>query len=139
MIHRNFKNFKFKRTYIGGSKQRELEIFTEVQGTKEDNSECDWLEYRRIFTQYSNDILNIILSWRFITFRLSFVFLALSVMFFFVNSYASLLIFIMSISFHLTFLYLIKREQKNLSAFNFSFDVILCEIKKQTGFVFDKN
>jgi len=139
MIHRKFDKLKFTRTYVGGSKQRENEIFTEVQGTKEDNSECNWLEYRRIFNQYCDDTLNIILSWKRLTNILFIIFLLLAALISFINIQISGLLLILSAAFLLSFQYFKQKERKSLSEFDFSLDVILSEIEKQTGFEFNKN
>jgi len=139
MIHRKFNKLKFKRTYVGGSKQRELEIFHDVQGTKEDNSEVNWLEYRRVFTQYSDDILNIVLSWRQLTINLRTAFLILAVLASFMNPVVALIILSASVLFQLAHQYVKHVERKRLSAYDFSLDIILSEIKRETGFNFDKN
>ena len=139
MIHRKFNNLKFTRTYIGGSKQRENEIFTNVQGEEEDNSQVDWFEYRRVFKEYSDDILNIVLSWKYLTNVLSIGFAGLALLISFINAPIGILIFGIAVALHLTFQYFKHKEKKTLSAHDFSFDIILSAIKKQTGFEFDKN
>jgi len=139
MMYRKFDSLKFKRSYIGGSKQRENELFIEVQGTKEDNSECNWLEYRRIFNQYCDDILNIILSWKWLMNILFIVFIRLAALFLFININASVFLLLLSVGFQLSHQYFKYRERKSLSEFNFSFDIILLAIKQQTGFEFNKN
>ena len=139
MIHRKFDKLKFKRSYIGGSKQRERDIFTDVQGTKEDNSEVDWFEYRRVFVKYSDDMLNIILSWKYVTNVLFIIFLVLAALVSFSSIQASGLLLILSTVFLLSFQYFKYREKKSLSAYNFSLDIILAAIRKQTGFELDKN
>lgn len=139
MIHRKFNSLKFTRTYIGGSKQRENEIFTEVQGTKEDNSDVNWFEYRRVFSQYCDDTLNIILSWKYVTKVLFIVFLALAALVSFSNLQSSGLLLLLSVGFLLGNQYFKHKEKKSLSNFDISLDVILSEIEKRTGFEFNKN
>jgi len=139
MIHRKFDKLKFTRTYIGGSKQRELELFTEVQGTKEDNSDCNWLEYRRLFSEYSNDVLNIILSWEHISNILTIIFGILAVLISFVSGYVGVVFLILSFGFHIIYRYLKQRERRSLFEFDFSFDIILSAIKQETGFELDRN
>lgn len=134
MIYRKFNKLRLTRTYIGGSKQRELELFAEVQGTK-----VNWLEYRRIFTEYSNDVLNIILSWKHISRIISYIFLGIAGLISFVNIGVALVLMLTSICFHLAYRYLTHKEEKMLAIYNYSFDVILSEIKQETGFVFDRN
>lgn len=139
MIHRKFDNLKFKRSYVGGSKQREREIFIDVQGTKEDNSECDWLEYRRVFTQYSDDVLNIVLSWKQLMTVLRTVFISLAIIVFFVSPSISLLLLSVGLVSQLGLHFFEHKEKKRLSAYDFSLNIILSSIKKETGFNFNKN
>jgi len=136
MIHRKFDNLKFRRTYIGGSKQRENQIFTEVQGTKEDNSEVNWFEYRRVFTQYCDDTLNIILSWKYLSLIVSYIFLVIATLASFVSLKVSLIFLVFAIVSQLGFQYLKRKEKKNLSDFNYSLNSIHSEIKKRTGLEF---
>jgi hypothetical protein len=72
---------KYRRTYIGGSKKKENEIFLKVQGTKEDNSDCDWLEYRRLLKIYRDDILLIFDSWKGLFLRESYALLIAALIF----------------------------------------------------------
>jgi len=139
MIHRKFNKLKFKRSYVGGSKERELEIFAEVQGTKEDNSEVNWFEYRRVFTQYSDDILNIILSWKRLMTILSVVFLIFTGFVMFISPVVAIVSLLISAGFRLTAQYFKKREDKSLSMYDFSLNVILAAIKKESGLQFNKN
>lgn len=139
MIHRKFDNLKFKRTYIGGSKKRELEIFNEVQGTKDDNSECDWIECRRIFTQYYDDLLNVIFSWKYLIDKLSIIFIILGILMIFAGKNISIFFLIISLGFYITYQIFKQIEKKNLFAYSFSLDIILSAIKQETGFEFNKN
>ena len=139
MVHRTFDNLKFKRTYIGGSKQRENETFSKVQGNKEDNSECDWLEYRRILTQYFDDQLNVILSWCLVLKNLSFALAIIAVIAMFINTYISFSILFISIIVRGLYVYLKKKESKKLFFYNYSLDVTLNEIREQTGLELGKN
>lgn len=135
MIHREFDGLKFKRTYIGGSKQRENQMFIEVQGTKEDNSECNWIEYRRMLSHYLNDILNIVLSWKHVSgiFRIVFAVLALLVSF--VNPLIAVFVFGLAVFSHISYGILGKKENKLLSEYNYSLDVI----NDETGLSLSKN
>lgn len=139
MLHRKFNNLKFKRTYVGGSKKRELELFKKIQGTKEDNSECDWVEYRRIFTQYCDDTLNIILSWKYLSNKLSIIFLILAIPMIFASKNIGIFPLISSLVLYITSQYFKIKEKKSLSAYDFSLDIILSAIKQETGFEFNKN
>jgi len=139
MIHRKFNNLKFKRSYVGGSKQRELEIFAEVQGTKEDNSEVNWFEYRRVFTLYSDDILNIVLSWKRLSLNLRTTFLILAVLSLFINPTIALVMLGISFVSQLLLQYFKYKERKSLSAYDFSLNIILSAIKNESGLQFSKN
>jgi len=135
MINRKFSGLKFKRTYIDGSKQRELDIFLKIQGTKEDNSECNWLEYRRLLIEYYDDILNIILSWKYVSGILKIVFAGLAVLVSFVNPITSLFILAMSAIFYFLHIYFKNKEMKRLFEYNFSLDTI----NQQTGLALNNN
>lgn len=135
MIHRKFNKLKFRRTYIGGSKQRELEIFASVQGTKEDNSECDWFEYRRLLMQYCDDILNIILSWTTVLNVLRYAFLSLGILLAFVNPTFAIISVIISFITYMVFLFQKNKEMKTLSQYGFALDVI----NHETGVNLPKN
>lgn len=139
MIKRTFENLKFKRTYIGGSKQRENEIFSKVQGNSEDNSDCDWLEYRRILMQYFDDILHVTLSWKLVTKYMSYTTMILAIYLLFQNIYAFTVMQLISTAFYISYLYFRNKEKKRLFDYNFSLDITLEEIKKQTGFELSKN
>lgn len=139
MVHRTFDTLKFKRTYIGGSKQRENETFLKVQGNKEDNSECDWLEYRRILTQYFDDQLNVILSWCLVLKNLSLALLIIAVILMFINTHLLFPILFVSIVARGLYVYLKKKESKKLFYYNYSLDVTLNEIREQTGLELSKN
>lgn len=135
MIHRKFDGLKFRRTYIGGSKQQELKSFLEVQGTKEDNSECDWIEYRRMLSDYLDDTLNVLLSWRYLTNVLSIVFAIIALFLTFNNIHVGLVVLFFSSILLLTSKYLNRQERKILSAYDFSLDTI----NKETGLSLSKN
>lgn len=135
MIHRKFNNLKFTRTYIGGSKKEENRVFTEVQGTKEDNSECNWLEYRRYFMEYCDDKLNILLSWKEVSGKLRIVFAALALLVSYFQPALGLVFFAVAAIFHATHWHLKCLELKRMSEYNFSLDVI----NSQTGLLLSKN
>jgi hypothetical protein len=135
MIHRKFNKLKFTRTYVGGSKQRELEIFASVQGTKEDNSECDWFEYRRVLMQYCDDVLNITLSWAYVFNVMRYGFLVLGFLVSFLNPMYSIPAIILSAIALILFEVFKTRESRKMAAYNFSLDVI----NQQTGVELPKN
>ena len=119
MIHRKFSNLKFRRTFIGGSKKEELKRFAEVQGTKEDNSECNWLEYRQLLKTYCDDKLNILLSWIYVSKNLRLILAALGALVAGVNIVTATIIFLIAVSFHALYWHLKCQELKRLSEYNF--------------------
>lgn len=135
MIHRKFSNLKFSRTYIGGSKKEELRIFAEVQGTKEDNSECNWLEYRRYFMEYCDDKLNILLTWREVSEKLRIVFAALALFLSYFQPVLGIVFLGVAGIFHILFWHLKNLEARRLSEYNFSLNTI----NNQTGLDLAKN
>jgi len=135
MIHRKFNSLKFRRTYIGGSKREENRMFLEVQGTKEDNSECDWFEYRRMLKEYCDDKLNILLSWKLVVKNLILVLAIIGALLVGVNIYVAAIIFGVAGLIKIVHLYLKSVEQKKLSVYSISLEII----NRETGVVLDKN
>jgi len=138
MIIRNFEGKKYLRTYVGGSREKELETFLKVQGTKEDNSECDWLEYRRIFTAYFNDVLHVLLSWQDLVRKLSILTVILCALFFKIQIVFFILIGIL-IVLQIVQINLKLRQSRHANNYDLGLDITLSEIHKQTGFQLDKN
>jgi len=138
MIIRNFEGKKYLRTYVGGSREKELETFLKVQGTKEDNSECDWLEYRRIFTAYFNDILHVLLSWQDLVRKLSILIVILCALFFKIQIVFFILIGVL-IALQIVQINLKLRQARHANNYDLGLDITLSEIHKQTGFQLDKN
>lgn len=135
MIHRKFDTLKFSRTYIGGSKKRENEMFADVQGTKEDNSDCNWLEYRRMLITYCDDMLNIIVSWRDTLGKLRIVFVVLALLVLVKSIVLGLSIIVLAAVSHAMYWHLKSLELKRLSEYNYSLDTI----NRETGLVLSKN
>lgn len=109
----NFNTLKFNRTYLGGSKKLELEIFNKVQGLDENKSESDWFEYRRIFNTYSRDLLIVLMSWRYLLNIISYALLFLAILFTFANINVSIIIFILGIISRLGYV-IVKSKELNL-------------------------
>lgn len=126
---------KFKRTYIGGSKREENRKFLEVQGTAEDNSECNWFEYRRMLKEYCDDRLNILVSWIYVVKYLTILTAIIGALVVGVNVYAAAIIFGVAAIVKLAHQYLKSVEQKRLSEYGFSLDII----NRETGLVLPKN
>jgi hypothetical protein len=137
MIERTFTEKKYRRTYIGGSKQKEKRIFTNVQGRAEDNSQCDWFEYRRILTQYFDDVWNVLDSWKTLTENISSAIMIIAILFLHTDvvfyPILGLSILVRIVSFILTL-----KIEKHLNNYNMCLSTTLGEIKKLTGFEFSK-
>jgi len=137
MIDRTFAKYKYRRTYIGGSKKDEMRTFTKVQGRAEDNSDCDWFEYRRILSEYYDDVLNVLFSWKTLTENISNVILIIGILFlhtdvvFFPLIALSIIVRIVSYKLEL-------KVEKILKNYNMCLTVTLGEIKKLTGLEFSK-
>jgi len=138
MIDRTFKDFKFKRTYIGGSKKREKEIFLEVQSDESKNRECDWVAYRNVNMQYFNDKLNVIFSWRYLFKNISYGFAIFTgILFFFyfyylLNSKFLWIVgasFLISIICHLLYLWFLHKQEVELGNYNLALTIINGEIE----------
>lgn len=85
-INRNYEKLKMLRTYIGGSKKKELQVFLKSQGMSEgevfnENKEyvIDWFEFRRLVIAQFEDILCVNYSRRFYAEKLAYLFLSISV------------------------------------------------------------
>jgi hypothetical protein len=137
MINRTFNKKNYRRTYIGGSKQKEMRIFTKVQGKADDNSECDWLEYRRILMQYFDDVWNVLDSWKELTDYVSIAILILGILFI-NNSVIFFPIITISIIVRIISFRLGLKIQNILKNYNMCLSTTLGEIKKLTGFEFGR-
>jgi hypothetical protein len=137
MINKTFEGKKYRRTYIGGSKEQELAIFLKVQGTKEDNSECDWFEYRRILSEYINDNLHVLVSWKILTQKIGIILLISSILFLKLP-----IIFFTLIGLSMVFMaihvILKLRQDKKLSDYDMCLTITLGEIRKETGLELSK-
>lgn len=131
MINREYENLKFKRTYIGGSERKELEIFKQVQNV---NGICDWIEYKRILFPYFEDVIHVAFSRAYITRILSVVFLAISFLFgFFHFNILTILTLSLSILSRSLFFIFDRKTIQALRSYDLSFDIVKNEIKKSTG------
>jgi predicted exporter len=130
-INRNYKNLKLLRTYIGGSKEKELEIFMQVQNV---GGECNWIEYRRILFPYLEDVLHTNFSRSVVSKILSYVFMIFA-FFLGLTHFAifSILVLLLSILFRVLFIYFKKKVKEAKLSYNLSFITIKKEIKNLTG------
>lgn len=114
-----YKKLKFKRTYIGGSKKNETQILNDVQGVNNNESECNWLEFKILLIKYFDDILNVILSWKLILNHFSIILIILSIIITLINPLISLSFFIISLIFQLISLYFKFLEKKKIKEYDF--------------------
>jgi hypothetical protein len=131
MVHREYDNLKFKRTYVGGSKKKEFEIFKQVQNS---GGDCDWIEYKRILLPYLEDVAHVTFSRSYIARILSVVFMALALIFA-VFSFSVLSITCLSLSILSRFIFFSfeRKTKQALMSYNISYDIVRNEIKKSTG------
>jgi hypothetical protein len=131
MIQREYDGLKLKRTYFGGSKKKEFEIFKKTQNA---GGECDWIEYKRILFPYFEDILHVYFSRAFITKILSVVLLGISMFFCVAELHmVSFTILMFSIFSRILFINYERKTKQVLNSYNLSHDVVKNEIKNQTG------
>jgi hypothetical protein len=133
MINEDYKQLKFKRTYLGGSEAKELEIFDRVQNT-DGNGTCDWLEYRRILFPYIEDELHVNFSRSYLSERLSYVLMGLS----FVLGLShliilSLVILSMSIALRALYFYFKHKIKETQLSHNLSLSIVKRQIKNLIG------
>lgn len=128
---------KYRRTYIGGSKKKEDEIFLKVQGTKEDNSDCDWIEYRRLLQIYKKDVFLVLSSWKQTLLYESYVMLFIALLW---MKYSTLVYISIGLGvlFQIAYLILKRKENKKIRQFNMCQTILLDEIRKTTGLDLDK-
>ena len=133
MINKTFINNKYCRTYIGGSKLKELEIFLKVQNIKNKSNNCNWLEYRKILTAYIEDKLHILFSWKQLLHKIGYTLLIISIVLF---NHKIIITITLSLSI-ITFIVgsiLNKYLQHKIKEYNMCLNITLNEIYKQTGF-----
>ena len=128
---------KYRRTYAGGSKKKELELFKKVQGTKKDNSDCNWLEYRRMLLVYLKDIITVLYSWKQYCLIESYLFLFSSIIFL-KTQYALFILLGIGIIFQILCFIFSKKEKKYLKSYDISQTILLSEIKKTMGIDLNK-
>lgn len=131
MKNREYENLKFKRTYLGGSKKKEFEIFKQVQNI---GGECDWTEYKRILLPYLEDVAHVRFSRAYATKILSVIFLVTSLLFgIFHFTTLSIIIVLLSILFRSLFIIFDFKSKQALRSYDLSFYFLKNEIKKSTG------
>lgn len=137
MIQIEIEKKKYRRTYIGGSKKKETEIFLKVQGTKNDNSDCDWLEYRRLLQTYLKDVITVLSSWK-ETFQYESYAMLLIAIFFMKYSTLSYISIGLGVLCQIIYFIIKEKEKRFFKAFDMCQTVLLSEIKRTTGLDLDK-
>ena len=137
MVSQTFNTLKFKRTYVGGSKQSELEAFKSVQGINEDNS--DWLKYRIIFMAYSYDLLIVLMSWRYVLNIISYGLLIIGILITLINSNISIVIIILGLITRLFYIKIKAKELDHLFIHNFVLNMVSNKIRALTGLIITNN
>jgi hypothetical protein len=132
MINRIFDGYKFRRTYIGGSKKNENISFRVVGGVNEDASDCDWVEYNRLLTIHFDDILHVLLTWKTITLKISIGLILASILFFKIPLLFSILIGLSGLLM-IAHLILKVRESRMLGAYGLFLGVVKFKINELYG------
>jgi len=133
MINENYKYLKFKRTYLGGSKEKELKIFMQVQNT-DGNGTCDWIEYRRILFPYIEDVLHVNFSRSHASKKISFILLGVSFLLGLLHATAlSVVVVILAIGFRALYTYFEHMISETQSSHNLSTGIVKKQIKNLTG------
>jgi hypothetical protein len=136
MISENYKYLKFKRTYLGGSKEKKLQIFMQVQNT-DGNGTCDWLEYRRILFPYLADELHVNFSRSVVSKKLSFILLGISFLLILLHATAlSIATIILAVGFNALHQYFEHRISETQSSHNLSITIIKKQMKNLFGLDF---
>lgn len=138
-INRIFDNYKFKRTYIGGSKKSEKQMFDETQSDEKTGRDVNWFEYRKLLINHFDDKLNVIFSWRILLKNIAIILAIVSLIsLYFKNINLFVGLVILSILSQLISIYLKKKENKEMGGYDFCLTITNNEIKQKTGIVLDK-
>jgi len=140
MINRTFNKYKYFRTYIGGSKENEINLFFIAQDTKNDFKNSNWLEYRKLLINYFDDYLNVIFSWKNLFQNLSYILIFFSIFTIIIHSLILSLSFVgVSIIFQFIYMIFRKHEKITLKQYEICLDIVLNKIKEINGFEMEVN
>jgi hypothetical protein len=140
MINRTFNDYKFKRTYLGGSEKSERLILDSTQGSSEKNYEdCNWFDFRRHLNYHYDDKLNVIFSWRMVFNNIRYILAIIAFILLFSFFKLSIIVFFISIICHVIYIILKTKQVKTLKEYDFCSSIINDEIKKKTGIKLSKN
>ena len=137
---KTFEGLKFKRSYIGGTKQSESNLFDVVQDVKNDYENVDYIKYREMLIHYGNDILHIMISYELVLKHIS---IALSLLTIYMvitltNSLIFIIPLIISIISGISFIYLRNKGRKRLAQYWTCIDIVNSEIETQTTYKLPK-
>lgn len=131
MIEREYESLKFKRTYSGGSKKKEFEIFKQVQNA---GGNCDWIAYKRILFPYFEDVIHVTFSHAYIAKILSVVFIAFSLSLVLHHLVIlSIITLLLSTFSRILFIIFERKTKQALMSYKLSYTVVKNEVKKTTG------
>lgn len=66
MNKNTYNRLKFTRTRIGGSNKSEHKIFSDLLDEKNEYKNADWVEYKRKYLLFSDDMKILFMSWRYL-------------------------------------------------------------------------
>jgi len=123
---------KFRRTYISGSKKKELEVMIKVQGKERNYVDCDWIEYRRLLLTILIDTIIVSSSWKNLFGKIRYLLLIFALLLFkFIVVFFGLLA--LSIVFQIAYMIFSAKEKRRIIEFNICQSVLNNEIKKISG------
>lgn len=139
-INRNYEKLKLLRTYIGGSKKKELQIFLKSQGINEgevytDSCIIDWLKFRKLVVTRFEDILCVNYSRRFYAEKLAYLFLSMGIV---LCKFKMLSLISVSIAilFYALFKHYKRTEGRNIFDYNIAIGLTNTMIRQEFGLEF---
>jgi hypothetical protein len=139
-INRNYEKLKLVRTYIGGSKKKELQIFLKSQGINDDEvytDSCiiDWLEFRKLVVTRFEDIICVNYSRRFYAEKLAYLFLSMGVVLYRFKT-LSLISISIAVFFYALFKHYKRTEGRNILNYNAAIRITNGMIRQELGLEF---
>lgn len=130
MINREYKNYKYFRTYLGNSKTNELQLLINVQGDSDDN--CNWIDYYRMLNHFINDDLHVCYSRKELLKKILTIMIILSI---FMTHNQTIFIIIIGIIITLLILLLYIKHKLNNKLKNYNMCLMISsnELFKQSG------
>jgi len=129
MIDRTFNSLKYTRTYIGGSKKKENECFKNYD-KQDEKGELNWVEYRKTWMTYYDDLLNVIFSWKLLFQKVSYVLAVIGLIELFNNLLFGGIIIGISVIAYLVYHYFKWKQSRELGSYYFVLAIIHGEIER---------